>query len=587
MVLCLFWVSQVFSDVPPPKTRAPGVPYLFQSMHFQTVEMLVFPYRVSGMVPDRYSDVYWNPAYILQQPEKSVYLDFRSRTDITSYALPVLSPQDDAYAQWNDDAVIPRWYPQTSISAVGTVPLYHVAALFPVGSRLTIGVFNRCIFDHGAYRSLPESWDSGWGDSQRDLTGGTDPELQRLEVDDNQQTVLGMQSEIVVGYHLSSKIDLGLRVGHYTYDRDGNMYDSRWANNPHSSMADLNDESLRIDGNHLELGLGLMFRFNEKSRLGMYAGWISGKSTETIVSQDTAHAWSERDTDPDFYNTNEYWLTRRESYDSEARSPRFALTFESRISSKLLLRSFFSGTWSDTDITGWVTASDTTYTDRTYDYRELGRTHLRRYESHSSREGGLNGFGTEKSHRWMGFASLIYTLDEDWLLFGGIQVCRSFFEQTIDEDSDQHAHSWSEYSLYQPEMYENDYSHEKTYAFHAQYDEWSVFLPIGIKARVVQGFYVLLGTNLTLTLSDSEARGTLVYPHRITRKWEDGRLVVEDEEINRGEEFSSDPAKEFHRTVGKHFGIAYEHPAGIRVYFRSFGEILNSENWAFGFEMRW
>ena len=35
------------------------------------------------------------------------------------------------------------------------------------------------------------------------------------------------------------------------------------------------------------------------------------------------------------------------------------------------------------------------------------------------------------------------------------------------------------------------------------------------------------------------------------------------------------------------FGIAYEHPADIRVYFRSFGDILNSENWAFGFEMRW
>ena len=571
--------SHVFSGVPTTRIHQPNVPYFLESMQFQTIQMLVFPSRISGFVVDPYSDLIWNPAYILRQSQKSVYLDFNAQGTPHAYSVPAFSSYN------NYDLVLPRWHSQTSINGVQTTPHYNFAAIVPVSSKITIGFMNRSIFDYGPFRSIGNHY---WRDYRAWGSKSDENYIpQRLEIDENQQTVMGTQSEMIIGYKLSKRVDLGFRLGHYIYDREGNLFDSKWAIYPHSSLADLNDESFNIDGDHIETGAGLLFHLGEKTRLGFYGGFMSGNSSEKIASLDTTDKWYERDTDSTYYQINYLFLDSRESYSCKGKKPDLSITYERDISSKLMFRSFFSYTWSNKDISGSFASSDTTYSDGTYDYWKSGTDYFQRTESHGSRESELNGAGKTRMNLWKWFASLIYAPKKDWAFFGGVQIQNYSFEKKLEESSDYTTHSWTEYSLYNPETHRNYYSHDKLYSFKANYQQWSAIVPIGIKAKVIKGLYVILGTDITFSLTDQDSEGKLLYPEKITRKWKDGSLIVEDEEINRYEEFRSDPAKNFSRSLGHRFGIVYEHKSGAKLYIRSYNDIFKTTNWAFGFEMNW
>ncbi len=574
---------QVFADVPTTVIHRPNVPYYMQSMNFQSVGMRIFPSRISGFVFDPYADLIWNPAYILRQSKKTVYLDFNPEASSSQFGAPMISQYENYHAS---DLVIPGWYRQTTRNNLQTTPHYNFAVLAPISSKLVIGFMNRLIFDYKPFRSVP-SIDPGNEDKWADYERPSNLEPQRLETDENQQTVLGAQSEILLGYKLSKKIDLGFRLGHYFYNREGDLFDSKWAFYPHSSSANLNDESFNMDGDHFETGMGVLFHLNKKTRFGFYGSLMSGSSTEKIVSLDSSKAWNERDSDSTYYQISHFLLDSDESYSTEAKRPEFRITFEKDISKKLMFRSFLSYTWMNEDIAGSFISSDTTYSDRTYDYYQYTNSHFRRNESHGSRESTLTGSGKNESNKWRWFASLIYKLKRNWAVFGGVQLQRFVYENEKDESSGYTSHNWSEYTLYQPESRRNYYTHIKDYSFKKSYEQWSAFLPFGIKAKISKGLYVILGSDITFTLTDESSEGKLIYPHKITRKRENDKLVVEDVETDRYEEFTSDPAKEFSRVLAHRFGIMYQHKSGARLYFRAFEDVFKTTNWALGFEMNW
>ncbi|MBN1894692.1 hypothetical protein JW906_09360 [bacterium] len=236
LLACL--ASFLFADVPVPRLHTPQVPYLLDPMRFQTVAMKVFPLEASGMMPDTWSDAHWNPAFLLHEKRKSLYLDFSDPSG--GSAVSAVSRQTPQYFT-SDLLVNSRWYSATSVSGMRNTPLYHFAAIFPAGERLVIGLVNRSIFDYGSFLSenVPV-WNDGWEDYES-RTGNKDGSavLKRMESDENQQTVLGNQAELLMGYRLSEKIDIGARIGHLVYDREGTLYNSQWSNDPHTSFADL------------------------------------------------------------------------------------------------------------------------------------------------------------------------------------------------------------------------------------------------------------------------------------------------------------------------------------------------------------
>ena len=88
-------------------------------------------------------------------------------------------------------------------------------------------------------------------------------------------------------------------------------------------------------------------------------------------------------------------------------------------------------------------------------------------------------------------------------------------------------------------------------------------------------------------LSNGWEKGRQLYPEVISKRWENGTLIVNDLEEDRYEEYSSNPAKDFTRSTNVNLGFAYKHPSGINLYVRSNGNIMETAGWNLGFEYRW
>jgi len=262
----------LFADVPSSMTRKPDVPYFMDPFVFETIELRLFSSNVTGMVTDDYGDLAWNPAFLAKIQSRSIYLDLNFGDDVTTRQY--VSP----HYTGADYLVAPSWFGQTFISGVQTSPQYNFAFLTPVTDKLTIGILNRALFDYGPFRET-YYWDYRYlvTANYLDYTAiAEDLVPQRLEVDDNQQSVYGFQTDIMAAYRFSQRLDLGFKIGNYLFRRDGQLYDSKWGIYPHSTFADLNDEHLKIDGNQYSLGFGLLYHPNNKATVGIYGELITG-----------------------------------------------------------------------------------------------------------------------------------------------------------------------------------------------------------------------------------------------------------------------------------------------------------------------
>jgi len=580
MILLGGWIVSR-GDVPSPFLKKCAIPYFLEPMEFRTLKMQMLPPEAYGMVPDLYSDFQLNPAFLRNVSQKSVYVDLNpGQTTSVSWA-PWLATSGEY-------AVLPQWYSRTSVSTVLVNPLYNFAFLFPIGSQWTLGFLNRSLFDYGPFRT---GYSGYWNEMAADAARYSDIPLvpSRLEVDENQQTVIGNQSEVVLARSMTRNLDLGFRIGYFVYDQDGDLYNSKWANYPHSAFAMLNDEALSISGHHIELGAGFVFRPNSKTKIGGYGGILFGNASDRSSSLDTSYTWSEQDVQPQYYQWNRYFLSSRQSSSMDGKRPRMGLTFEKAITDRWKLRSFAYATWTTLDYSGDFVSADTSSSDRQYDEYEWpsGTIHLRRHESHGSRSNLFNGDGNEESNLWRYFVSFIYTQEKDWSFFGGIDLQRAWFSQQVEESSMYKSHQWDRYSLYKPETDVESIRHELEYTFKMTRTQWRVSLPIGIQMQVVRGFSVVLGTSTVFSLSDETYKGRRIYPLRVSQKWQDEKQILDDIEINRYEEFDSHPAKTWTRSWGQYVGIVYTHPSGIHVYVQCGDDFSRPANWALGFEIQW
>ena len=180
----LFTVS-VLADVPYPRLHKPAVPYLYQSLNFQTIQMRIFSPNTAGMVPDVYSDCIWNPAY-LAGSGRSVYLDFYTLNDASLYITPSYIDRD---AYYSGVEVTADWVSQSSVQSLQTTPHYHFAITLPLGEKWTAALINRSLFDYGPYRAGVTYSDDVFG--AEDASYRNDYNLQRMETDENQQKMWG------------------------------------------------------------------------------------------------------------------------------------------------------------------------------------------------------------------------------------------------------------------------------------------------------------------------------------------------------------------------------------------------------------
>ncbi|MBN2200846.1 hypothetical protein JW777_02715 [bacterium] len=578
------------ASVPDPRFRKPAVPGFLQPMEFRTVMMQTFPSEVSGMVPDRVSDLMWNPATLAGLSKRTAYLDFFSAADNPVFAASAASADPAVSARnWTDEFAAPRWYPQTSVVPSESRPLVSLGLLLPVNRRLSLALFDRVTFDYGPFlQSMSggggwnaETADASYYDKARDVT------LSRLETGHNQQTTAGNRIEAVIGWRAADRLDLGLRLGHMVYHRNGELLEDDWANYPHSSSAGLEDESLEIRGSQIEAGLGAMFRPDCTFRVGVYGGLISGDGSERSVALDTTAGWSEQDTDPRYFSRSASFLTADQSYDADGVRPLVSANAEKRFSENWLMRAFVSYSWSETDVSGALASSDTTSGDRGYDYWQSGSTFYRRTRSQGSRAGSLEGDGTEKTGTWKGFVSAVYAPRGCWSLFGGLHVQHQRFTRDFSENGRTQSHSMSVHTIYAPGSERSYYHHTRQYTTETEIDRWSLALPVGLRIGAAKGFSALIGASAAFMLEDESVSGFRVYPVKTTRRWQNGSLIVDDLEIDRAERFDSDPAKVLTRQLGRYFGLVYSHPAGVQAYLKFADDFSQMSGWTIGFGMEW
>jgi hypothetical protein len=268
----------------------------------------------------------------------------------------------------------------------------------------------------------------------------------------------------------------------------------------------------------------------------------------------------------------------------ESDMPKFSLMYEWNIKSNLLFRSLLSYSLYTNEFSGSTFSRDTTYSDRTYDqWVSTDYYEFRRKQTDSRRRSSLSGNGEETLDKFRLFASVIYFPDENWSVFTGIALQQNVYNYIVNESSDYYSNDFVEYSIYYPETYRNYYMQKKKYSIESKKTEWNIILPVGIKTNIFKGLSVLIGTDLNLTVIDEEAKATLFYPEILTRRWENDVQVVNTPDNDRLERFTSDPPKDFVRTINNRFGLVYEYKSRMKIYLKSSGDIFTTSNWAFGF----
>ncbi|MEJ2629020.1 MAG: hypothetical protein P8078_10735, partial [bacterium] len=225
-------LSPLIADVPYPTTHKPTVPYHMQYINFQPVQLDIFGEYISGMLVDPYADLSWNPAFILSQSQASAYLKINFHQVESSSSYYINPEYNDSYA------ILPRWYSSSTINILNAEPIYHIAFLKTISSKLSLGIINRSIIDYGPYRSTLW-WDQGGWDNERAASAyAAKPEPQTLHVDENNQHIIGNHLETYLGYQLSPSLAVGVKLGHYLFRQEGQLYDSKWGYHPHNSYAD-------------------------------------------------------------------------------------------------------------------------------------------------------------------------------------------------------------------------------------------------------------------------------------------------------------------------------------------------------------
>ncbi len=580
IIITLLVGHAVFASVPAPHFRRPQLPYFMQSMNFQSLRMRVMNGQYIGMIPDRYADLIINPAYINFISTRSLYIDFTDPGLPAFSSTPLLST--NAY---NDGHFVrPGWYSFTRLNSMDVKPHYNFAALLPVTNRIHIGFSHRLLFDYGPY--LKQHQHTVWTTKNNYST--INPQLMRLEVNRNQQTITGSITELIAGLKLSSRLYTGLRLGHYLYRQDGNMFNSKWGNFPHNSFADLDNDKLSTDGDHLETGLGLMFRITQSLLVGAYGAFTVGDGQYSVSAQDTSNYWQEDVPDTVYYHRNHFLITSQQKSKSVSHKPSFSIMIEWKPNSVFTLRSAFIYTRLNNELTGSIVAQDTSNRDQTYDERDNNVYYFRRQQNEGFGISWLSGNGDETTKSISCFISAIYHPNQNWTLFSGLHIQRQNYHYEIDESSSNENGNLTTFSLYKPETIKTRYFDDKKYSIYASGNRFTASLPVGLFAHIYHGFSIIIGTDVVISIAKSDASGELLYFKKSNQYWENENLVVNDQEENRLEKFSSQAPKIFDRSTHNYIGFQYTHPSGTTFYVKSAGgELFNSTKWVFGFEYAW
>ena len=582
IIVGLVSINGLWADVPATNTHIPAVPNFLEPLFFQTVESMVFPPEASGMVSDPFSDLAWNPAFVLRPQKKMIYLDYSAHNETPSLLLGDFSKSFGTTARIPNEEIRTEMYgiPQP----VNNQPLVNIAAIIPISKRLSLGILNKTTVDRQPFLDAwyAPKWDSYY-DHNRNLN----------DFDENSQTASGVQTEISLGYSFGGGVvDVGARFGYYRYSRSGDFSDLWREQLLDETIDNSNGVSLDSTGEHTDLGLGVVLHIGSSTQLGVSVGQTNGDCDEGFEFMETRDQHLEgtyyyytydRFYENDFLSNGNSW----NGNESSGHRDYFTVTLEQTFGPKWTIRSFLSYSdytaTSDGSVDFKYLREDNDFD--TYQYSSGNRYYLDHYIY--DRTFNVQGSGRHDASRWQWFASAIYHPSKNWSFFSGVQLQHYRVKEEFQEKSVyQYNYTHEDTGTY-PDLWEKMVQWERNYQVNTEFDQWRIYLPLGMKVSLNKKLELLLGADLTLTVSNADQTGDEVYPLIIEKYWDEGEMEASSAQTDVRTTYRDHSPKVLDRQVRHHVGLTYHAAKGLDIYLRSFGNIFDTANWSFGLMYRW
>lgn len=275
--------------------------FFFTPSYLNPLGLGTFGSSAPGLVDDPLLNLQVNPAFLTADTLAAHYgyLDFRNTREVRQepvyyYDDYALRSTADAGADFiaRDAIYYPSYYARARTILE---PVFSGAYLYRPGGRAagpTIGATYQLLLQDERYYSIPVGlYRAHMGYSftgERMAAADALPVVDRYDGADRMRQ-RGHLLNVVAGYPLTARLDLGLRLGRTRFERDGAFgVTNLWAYTPRQDAYWHNREEREQTYDHWDLSAGLRYRLAAGWQAGLTAGYLTGTAAQTLASRDTS-----------------------------------------------------------------------------------------------------------------------------------------------------------------------------------------------------------------------------------------------------------------------------------------------------------
>lgn len=464
-----------------------------------------------GLFDDPFLNLQLNPANLpkFENGSSYIYLDFRGdRTEAAivedyvvtraSYAEP-LAIYDRGYYPYID----PRWYVSTRSEPE---PLFSLGILnYPLGKdrqRLLIGGSYQLVHKEEPFYSVPDLI-YGYRTSVDELAasdpyvGNAVPIIDRYNGVD-EMGITGHRLSGILGYRLSSRIDLGVFANGLIHSRDGQYGESRIDDygyyTPNESHY-VNATGRTQDYDHVDLSGGIRFHLSGKVSAGVKGGFLSGRADQDYEAGNSyLSQYGQPGVDPNWSYARSRSLTDQNwRHKGDTRYGRIHLTAQA--SPVTRINAYYRFEQSDVDVRNFSLVDDSS--SHRYHWEDISDVYDGEYGySFYDRR---SGSGTRKRTVHQAMANFEWQLNERNTLRGGLYYANN--QSDINTVEPVSARRFSQYSsTSNNENYNDLFRLVEEKELHWQYAAhyWTVQIPVFTHFQFNEHWGLMVGVNRIL-----------------------------------------------------------------------------------------
>ena len=341
----------------------------FNSYFLNTFGLYQFRDVAVGLLDDPFLRLQINPALFPDKSETKtyLYLDFRGdRTEAQVINYNIYPPYYDYASSYAPIRPIdPRWY---AVTRSEPEPVFSFGILtHPWGERLFLGATYQMLFRQESYYQTP-TWiyNTRYGydaaGSKLVANEADIPIVDRYAGSDEMLTS-GQLLAGYVGYRLHESIQLGLHINSVFHDREGqyaHLHADQYSSSGDGNWFNTYSSERNQNYDHVDVGAGISYQFNEKIRAGIKAGRLQGDVKQTYLLSDSSIYFYDYNTPSNWSRSYRVALTSQ-NWKHEGDSRYGTLHLDYDISTKSVLSFFYHYRSNAIDLRSVSDIRDTSY----------------------------------------------------------------------------------------------------------------------------------------------------------------------------------------------------------------------------------